>query len=600
MSLFRSTRPNPAGAFGFSVLPNFSSSEPAKALGQDGALAGAGYAVLDGFAAARRRAVSLRLLLLVVLFAAEALVFSVWLDNAALSARPGILPALVARWGAWTLRGVFGSAALFFTFAYLKNKAALTALSVESARTPLSGGLLSAHVAAMAAFSALSWALYGNHAGPVSANLTAALWLTAGTAGAIFAALAFVPASQWLRLLRRTGYLWLYASAGVSVACVVGSYFRELWAPMTGVTFALVELLLRPFVSGMVADPARMTLGSAKFSVQIAPECSGFEGVGLILAFGVIWLCVFRRECRFPQALLLLPAGVATIFLLNAVRLVVLILIGDAGAPQIALGGFHSQAGWLAFNAVALGFSVAARRVPWVTTSAKAPVGTSRGVASGPVDRLLTANPTATYLLPFLSILAAGALTTAISGGFEWLYPMRFFAAAGTLWALRKGYSQLDWRPGWSGMFIGVAAFAIWIGADWLVRGAAGDAMPEALAASPAPLRMTWIGFRVVAAMITVPIAEELAFRGFLLRRFLSADFETLSPRCFTWLGLAVSSVAFGLLHGNLWLPGILAGLLYAWALIRRGKIGDAVAAHATTNALLAAYVLVFHQWHLW
>lgn len=34
--------------------------------------------------------------------------------------------------------------------------------------------------------------------------------------------------------------------------------------------------------------------------------------------------------------------------------------------------------------------------------------------------------------------------------------------------------------------------------------------------------------------------------------------------------------------------------------MLRRGRIGDAVLAHATTNALLAAYVLVFHQWQLW
>jgi len=45
---------------------------------------------------------------------------------------------------------------------------------------------------------------------------------------------------------------------------------------------------------------------------------------------------------------------------------------------------------------------------------------------------------------------------------------------------------------------------------------------------------------------------------------------------------------------------GIVAGLLYAFAMIRRGRIGEAVAAHATTNVLLAAYVLLYSQWHLW
>jgi hypothetical protein len=34
--------------------------------------------------------------------------------------------------------------------------------------------------------------------------------------------------------------------------------------------------------------------------------------------------------------------------------------------------------------------------------------------------------------------------------------------------------------------------------------------------------------------------------------------------------------------------------------MLRRGCIGDAIAAHATTNALIAVYVLAFHQWQLW
>jgi hypothetical protein len=42
-------------------------------------------------------------------------------------------------------------------------------------------------------------------------------------------------------------------------------------------------------------------------------------------------------------------------------------------------------------------------------------------------------------------------------------------------------------------------------------------------------------------------------------------------------------------LHGGRWFAGTLAGLR-----------ADAVVAHATTNATLAVYVLVSHQWQLW
>src|SRR5262249_2033474 len=67
----------------------------------------------------------------------------------------------------------------------------------------------------------------------------------------------------------------------------------------------------------------------------------------------------------------------------------------------------------------------------------------------------------------------------------------------------------------------------------------------------------------------------------------------------FTWLSFLASSAAFGALHGR-WLAGTLAGMLYALAVYRRGQLADAVLAHATTNALLAAYVLATGSWGLW
>ncbi|MGA2738457.1 MAG: CPBP family glutamic-type intramembrane protease [Bryobacteraceae bacterium] len=46
----------------------------------------------------------------------------------------------------------------------------------------------------------------------------------------------------------------------------------------------------------------------------------------------------------------------------------------------------------------------------------------------------------------------------------------------------------------------------------------------------------------------TVPIPEELAFRGFLLRRLMAEDFESIPLGRVTWPALLVPSVAFGAL----------------------------------------------------
>jgi len=531
-------------------------------------------------------------LILALLFALALLVLSVWLDNAALTSQPGII-GFAGQWAAWAVRGVVGFAAIFATFAYLKNRQALADISARAASIPIRRTLLAVHFLLLSVFCVFSWALYGNYlTAATPANVIFVAWLVTGMSGIACGACSIAPLGLWAQLIRSTGWLWAYTLTAIIAACFAGFFGGYLWAPAAELTFTLAKAFISPFVTGVVADPSAKLLGTPAFTVQIAPECSGFEGAGLILAFGVMWLVLFRRECRFPQALVLIPAGVAAMFLLNAVRIAALILIGSAGAERIAAGGFHSQAGWICFNVVALAFSIAARRIPWLNNNAPSAVSAKADPA--------TYNPTASYLLPFLAILATGMVTNAASAGFEWLYPARLVAVVTVLWVLRRNYKALDWHITWFGPAIGVAVFAVWIAFDLMKNVSATDAMPEALLQSDRFIRVAWIVLRVISAVVTVPIAEELAFRGFLLRRFVSENFESLPLTQFTWLGLAVSSVAFGALHGGLWFPGILAGLLYAWALVRRGRLGDAVVAHATTNALLAAYVLLFQKWHLW
>src|ERR1700681_4106399 len=113
----------------------------------------------------------------------------------------------------------------------------------------------------------------------------------------------------------------------------------------------------------------------------------------------------------------------------------------------------------------------------------------------------------------------------------------------------------------------------------------------------PLAASVAWVTCRLLAATITVPIAEELAFRGFLVRRLVSERFEKVAPQSLGWVSITVSSVAFGLMHGNRWLAGTLAGVVYALAYRQRGRIGDAVAAHALTNLLLAATMLQSGTW---
>jgi CAAX prenyl protease-like protein len=199
---------------------------------------------------------------------------------------------------------------------------------------------------------------------------------------------------------------------------------------------------------------------------------------------------------------------------------------------------------------------------------------------------------------PLVVLMATRVLTTAVSSGGDWLYPVRVVTTSLALWACRQRYQRLAWTWSWPAIGWGIA-----VGGVWLVLAPAAPpralALAERLVPLPSGLLAVWVGFRVLGSVLIVPIAEELAFRGYVLQKLVAPDFATVRPGQLTWWACLTSSVLFGVLHGR-WLAGTLAGMGYALALHQRGHLADAVVAHMTTNALIAAYVLSQHAWSLW
>jgi len=201
---------------------------------------------------------------------------------------------------------------------------------------------------------------------------------------------------------------------------------------------------------------------------------------------------------------------------------------------------------------------------------------------------------TAAFLVPMLAVLAVKLVTGLATHDFDYFYPLTVVAAALALYRFRAHYPPISFAAPLVPSVVGAAVALLWIGG--FQRGDATSQLGESLSRLSPALAALWLAARVFGTVVTIPIVEELAFRGYLLRRFGSAEFDTLPYRRFSWLGLILSSVAFGLLHSQ-WELGILAGLVFGGLTIARGRLSDAIVAHATANAVIVAYVLITRDW---
>jgi exosortase E/protease (VPEID-CTERM system) len=490
-------------------------------------------------------------------------------------------------WGTqfWGFRFLVSFGVSVAVFSYLRGGRELQdADAAARAETPVRLRWLLAHIALLVPLAPLSASLYGRGTSlPFGSVLALWLFLAIPAAAALFAALA--PWFIWRRAFHAVRDVWGYSAIAAAAATSAMGWSQGLWNGMTEVTFEAVYRVLSWLVPTLEVDPANRIIDTGRFAVYIDRVCSGLEGMGLMLAFCTVLLLLFRRDLIFPRALLLVPAGLLLSFALNVARIAAFVLIGHAGYTDVVVFGFHSQAGWIAFNAAAAGVAIVSLRSPWFSRAAAA-----RSTEAGE-------NPTAVYLLPYMALLVAGMVSRA-AGGVERFYWIRIIFAGCALCYSWPKLRSVDWRFSWRGVLAGFGAFVLWIAAARLLLSPHG--MPEAPAALTTGWRNIWILGYILAFVVAVPVVEELAFRGYLLRRVHSREFESLSPGAAGAGGLIVSTAAFALCQGEFWLPGILSGVVFGLVYMRTGRLGEAVAAHLTGNALTAAAVLAGSQWQFW
>ncbi|MEQ9258950.1 MAG: exosortase E/protease, VPEID-CTERM system [Roseovarius sp.] len=405
--------------------------------------------------------------------------------------------------------------------------------------------------------------------------------LAAGGTVAALAGLFWLAApADWLDWLKaRTGVLLVIALTAFllpDIAELIGPLWY--WNLLTEATFIAVALTLSLFAREVVVDIDRAVIGMNDFSVAIADSCSGVEGFALITAFMGIYAWLFRDTLRLGRYWLVMwPVALLMSWLLNVLRIVTLIAIGAYGSPDLAQNGFHSFAGWLFFILLSFGVLWAVNRIGWLSHDATRPAAPGR----------LGDDALAAHIAPFIVFMLSGVIVQAFWATPAMGYPLQVAMMAGALWWFRRPLARLMAWPDWVACGAGLV-----VGVGWVLAAPEAEPPAAALLALPPLAFLAWATLRILGTTLLVPAIEELFFRGYVLARL---DTGSLAARA---LAIAVSSALFAALHGR-WLEAGLAGLIFSLVYLRRGRVADAIAAHAVANALIAAVAASRGDWSL-
>ncbi len=217
------------------------------------------------------------------------------------------------------------------------------------------------------------------------------------------------------------------------------------------------------------------------------------------------------------------------------------------------------------------------------------------------------------YVVPFILYLFGTAFIARFGDAwYPLLYSLLVFCMAVALvWLLAgKPIIQPHWRV-LPGIVVGLVGIGLWIGLcslQWeqqVTKFLPTWLQPEERVGFN-PLEQlsgfslwAFLAARLVGIGLIVPIVEEHFWRGFLLRWLIDPEWEKVPVGEYSLSSCAIVTLMFTLAHPE-WLAAATYCLLLNGFLYWKKDLWSCMVAHAVSNLVLAAYVLVFGVWQLW
>ena len=211
------------------------------------------------------------------------------------------------------------------------------------------------------------------------------------------------------------------------------------------------------------------------------------------------------------------------------------------------------------------------------------------------------------YWLPMALFLGCVGVGATRPGLYVPSYAARVVLAGGALLLLRSHYTRISWRYWWLGLIVGGIGIVQWVGMQALLERWSPRFRPDASAVFDptahfaGPALWAFVGLRLAGAVVVVPVMEELFWRDWMWRTVLAPnDYKLAAVGEFAWPPVLIVTAAFATVHGNWWPTAVVWGGMIAALLVYTKSLGACIVAHATTNLLLAVWVLHAKAWSLW
>jgi CAAX prenyl protease-like protein len=228
----------------------------------------------------------------------------------------------------------------------------------------------------------------------------------------------------------------------------------------------------------------------------------------------------------------------------------------------------------------------------------------------------LESRPALARVLPFAVFLGLTLLQGRFGAASLYhVYLLKTLLGAYLLWLVWPLIPEMRWRFGWDAVLTGVVVFALWVSISdgWATQHGLWNVLADpAAAAPPSPAwnpfatfahapGTAWffVAVRVIGSGLVVPPIEEAFYRSFVYRSLVAGAFDKVALGHFAWRPFLFTSLVFGFAHQE-WLAGILCGAAYQALVIRHGRLGEAMTAHAITNVLLGTWVVATGDWQFW